>query len=407
MCQSIHNFIKTCEFEEKTPTLWVDRSFIIDGTGKVITGTASKNLDYENLIYNLHNEKLQIKEVQSKHQKNHDNDVAKRVALSLKKTNKNFPERGDLISNEKIYFSNNLFIELNNKDVDKSILKGTLRLFFGTNNAHVTKIKLVNSEKETFAIVSLSKAMPIPIFENLLIQNIDREKYIGGKFLLFLDKYQILKLNNKIKSNIKINNLLDIFDFLDTKFFKSKKEFKQIENLFISESFLEKIIEDLENNTDLINKSGVRDFFQNKYQISTDTLEKLTKDKENINISNNQVIKKIDNLDNLENQYIKIKELLGETLDVNIIDTKEFDRNDLKSLFISKKIYRVDSKIIISDKHLKQLVEIIGFMPDKFSVKDFKDKSNLSRKYAIPYLELLDKIGITQKIDKAGSRKKL
>jgi selenocysteine-specific elongation factor len=158
LCQSIHNFIKTCEFEEKTPTLWVDRSFIIDGTGKVITGTASKNLDYENLIYNLHNEKLQIKEVQSKHQKNHDNDVAKRVALSLKKTNKNFPERGDLLSNEKIYFSNNLFIKLNNKDVDKSILKGTLRLFFGTCNAHVTKIKLVNSEKETFAIVSLSKA---------------------------------------------------------------------------------------------------------------------------------------------------------------------------------------------------------------------------------------------------------
>ena len=206
---------------------------------------------------------------------------------------------------------------------------------------------------------------------------------------------------------IRDSNLLDIFDFLDTKFFESKKEFKQIENLFVSESVLEKIIEDLENNTDLINKSGVKDFFQNKYQISTDTLETLTKDKENINISNNQVIKKIDNYENLENQYIEIKELLGETLEVNIIDTKEFDRNDMKSLFISKKIYRVDSKIIISDKHLKQLVEIIGFMPDKFSVKDFKDKSNLSRKYAIPYLELLDKIGVTQKTDKAGSRKKL
>ena len=90
---------------------------------------------------------------------------------------------------------------------------------------------------------------------------------------------------------------------------------------------------------------------------------------------------------------------------INIIDTKEFDRNDMKSLFISKKIYRVDSKIIISDKHLKQLVEIIGFMPDKFSVKDFKDKSNLSRKYAIPYLELLDKIGITQKLIRQGLEK--
>ena len=296
-CESIHNFIKTCKFEEKTPRLWVDRSFTIDGTGKVVTGTASKDLDYENIIYNLHNEELQIKEVQSRNQKNDKNDVTKRVALSLKKTNKNFPRRGDLLTNEKINFSNNLFIELNNRDVDRSILRGTLRLFFGTNNAHISKIKLINSEKETFAILSLSKAVPIPIFENLLIQNIDRDKYIGGKFLLFPDKNQILKLNKKIKDKIKINNLLDIFDFLDIKFFKNNEEFKQIENLYVNESVLEKIFEDLENNTDSINKAGVKDFFQNNYQISTDILEQLTKDKENITISNNQVIKKIDNFE--------------------------------------------------------------------------------------------------------------
>ncbi len=406
-CESIHNFIKTCKFEEKTPRLWVDRSFTIDGTGKVITGTASKELDYENIIYNQHNEKLQIKEVQSKNQKNNKNDVTKRVALSLKKTNKNFPRRGDLLTNEKINFSNKLFIELNNKDVDKSILKGTLRIFFGTNNAHISTIKLITSEKETFAILNLSKAVPIPIFENLLIQNIDRDKYIGGRFLLFPDKNQIFKLNKKIKDKIKINNLLDIFDFLDIKFFKNNNEFKQIENLYVNELVLEKVFEDLENNTESVNKAGVKDFFQDNYQMSTDILDQITKDKENITISNNQVIKKIDNFEALEDQYIKIKELLGKTLEVNIINTKEFDRGELKDLFLSKKIYRVDSKIIISDEHLKQLVEIIGFMPDEFSVKDFKDKSNLSRKYAIPYLELLDKIGVTQKTDKAGSRKKL
>ena len=136
-------------------------------------------------------------------------------------------------------------------------------------------------------------------------------------------------------------------------------------------------------------------------------MEQLIKGKENIRISNNQIIKKIDNSEALENQYIKIKELLGKELDVNIINTKVFDRNNLRDLFLSEKIYRVDSKIIISDVHLKQLVEIIELMPDEFSIKEFKDKTSLSRKYAIPYLELLDKIGVTQKIDKVGSRKKL
>ena len=94
-CESIHNFIKTCKFEEKTPRLWVDRSFTIDGTGKVVTGTASKDLDYENILYNLHNEELQIKEVQSRNQKNDKNDVTKRVALSLKKQTKIF--QGEVI----------------------------------------------------------------------------------------------------------------------------------------------------------------------------------------------------------------------------------------------------------------------------------------------------------------------
>ena len=136
-------------------------------------------------------------------------------------------------------------------------------------------------------------------------------------------------------------------------------------------------------------------------------MQQLNKDKENITISNNQIIKKIDNSEALENQYIKIKELLGKALDVNIINTKDFDRNNLRDLFLSEKIYRVDSKIIISDVHLKQLVEIIELIPDEFSIKEFKDKTSLSRKYAIPYLELFDKIGVTQKIDKVGSRKKL
>ena len=92
-CKSIHNFIKTCKFEEKTPRLWVDRSFTIDGTGNVVTGTASIDLDYENILYNLHNEELQIKEVQSKNQKNYKNDVTKRVALSLKKNKQKFSQK--------------------------------------------------------------------------------------------------------------------------------------------------------------------------------------------------------------------------------------------------------------------------------------------------------------------------
>ena len=69
------------------------------------------------------------------------------------------------------------------------------------------------------------------------------------------------------------------------------------------------------------------------------------------------------------------------------------------------KIYRVNSKLIISDKHLEKLISIVKKLPKNFSVTDFKEESNLSRKYSILYLELLDKLKITTKIDKSGIRK--
>ena len=44
---------------------------------------------------------------------------------------------------------------------------------------------------------------------------------------------------------------------------------------------------------------------------------------------------------------------------------------------------------------------------DNFSVKDFKEQSSLTRKYAIPFLEFLDKEFVTKKIDSSGLRKKI
>ncbi|MFL2696147.1 MAG: SelB C-terminal domain-containing protein, partial [Candidatus Actinomarina sp.] len=141
--------------------------------------------------------------------------------------------------------------------------------------------------------------------------------------------------------------------------------------------------------------------------IKIEIIEEILKNYDDIYISNNQLLKGNNNQDILISEYKKIYNLLGEGLDVNIIDTKSFDRNYLKELFLIKKIYRVDSKLIIADIHLEKLIGILKKLPENFSISDFKDASNLSRKYSIPYLELLDKLKITTKIDKSGKRKKL
>jgi len=407
MRKQIHEFIQSCTFPKKIPSLWVDRSFTIDGTGKVITGTANKGFDYENVIYNLHNEKLQIKEVQSKHKKNNDEITQKRIALSLKKTNKLFPRRGDLLTNKPISFSEDLFIELNDIDIKESFLKGTLRIFFGTDNAHIKKIKIIYSENNIYAYLNISKVVPIPDFENLLIQNVDKNIFKGGVFLFFLAKNQIKELNKKLKNLDRVFSLLDIFNIVDEKFIDAGQNFRKIKGCYINENIFEEINTSLNGDIDLINKLGVEEYFRSKYQVTIEVIKEIINKIENLSVSNNQLLKKMDSHENLNSQYKKICELLGHTLEVNIIDTKDFNRDDLKELFLIKSIYRVNSKIIISDKHLNKLIKLIESLPNEFKIKDFKEVSKLSRKYTVPYLELLDKLGITTKIDKSGTRKKI
>ena len=407
MRKQIHEFIQSCTFPKKIPSLWVDRSFTIDGTGKVITGTANKGFDYENVIYNLHNEKLQIKEVQSKHKKNDDEITQKRIALSLKKTNKLFPRRGDLLTNKPISFSEDLFIELNDIDIKESFLKGTLRIFFGTDNAHIKKIKIIYSENNIYAYLNISKVVPIPDFENLLIQNVDKNIFKGGVFLFFLEKNQIKELNKKLKNLDRVYSLLDIFNIVDEKFIDAGQNFRKIKGCYINENIFEEINTSLNGDIDLINKLGVEEYFRSKYQVTIEVIKEIINKIENLSVSNNQLLKKMHSHENLNSQYKKICELLGHTLEVNIIDTKDFNRDDLKELFLIKSIYRVNSKIIISDKHLNKLIKLIESLPNEFKIKDFKEVSKLSRKYTVPYLELLDKLGITTKIDKSGTRKKI
>jgi hypothetical protein len=300
-----------------------------------------------------------------------------------------------------------LFIKLNTEYNNNLFSKGTSRIFFGTDYANIEKINFIKTDQNTYICVTISKTVPLPEFENVIIQNIDKHQIIGGEFLFFINNEQNQKINKEIKNSNRINNLLEVFNSLNIKYFNEGSKFTRINDDYINESILNDIFEILENDFSKINKSGVIEYFNKKFQIKIGIIEEILKNYDDIYISNNQLLKGNNNQDILISEYKKIYNLLGEGLDVNIIDTKSFDRNYLKELFLIKKIYRVDSKLIISDIHLEKLIGILKKLPENFSISDFKDASNLSRKYSIPYLELLDKLKITTKIDKSGKRKKL
>jgi selenocysteine-specific elongation factor len=85
----------------------------------------------------------------------------------------------------------------------------------------------------------------------------------------------------------------------------------------------------------------------------------------------------------------------------------KYDKEAVKALFMNNYLYRINKKLVISGDHRDKLIGLLKTLPEAFTVKEFKDATNLSRKYAIPYLEFLDSESLTTKIDDSGKRKKL
>ena len=125
-----------------------------------------------------------------------------------------------------------------------------------------------------------------------------------------------------------------------------------------------------------------------------------------INIINNQLFVNRNAGIDLE-IYQNVIDEISNDLSVKYVDINRFDKESIKELFMNEYLYRVNKNIIISKEHKLQLIDILEKLPDIFDVSEFKEVSKLSRKFAIPYLEFLDKYLYTSKIDSSGKRKKL
>ncbi len=406
--KEIVEFIKECKFKESIASMWVDRSFIIDGIGRVITGTASSSFNTDKIYFTSEKEKLEIKELQSINESYEDSSNSKRIAISLKKNNRKFPKKGSLLTNENINFSNLLFVKYKNKITDKSFYKGTRRIFIGTTSVLIRNIWNIDSKSYTYGLIELNKKIPIINNENFVIQNIENNKFFGGEFQFFINNKFLKKyIINQSTKNKKIDSLYDLFTVLEENFVQGNVKTVSIDNWYIKEEVLNNIEEDINENYKQINKTGFVKYINSKYFIDQEILDKLVKHFNNINIIEDQIIKNLKNEEEDNKIFNDIKSKLGKTLEVNKVDINRYDKESIKSLFITQKIYRISKSIIIADFHLEILLKHLEKLPAEFTVSSFKDETKLSRKYAIPMLELLDKKLFTSKINTSGDRKKL
>ena len=406
--KEIVEFIKECKFKENNASMWIDRSFIIEGIGRVITGTANSSFTTDKIYYSSEGGKLEVKELQSINESYEDSLNSKRIAISLKKNNKKFPKKGNLLTNETISFTNLLFVKFKNKITDKKFHKGTRRMFLGTTSVLIKNIWNIDSESHTYGLIELNKKIPIVNNENFVIENIENNMFFGGEFQFFISNKFLKKyIINKSVTKKKIDSLYDLFTVLEKNFVYENMKTVNIDKWYIKKETLNNMEKDLNENYKQINKIGFIKYINSKYFIEKEIVDKLVENFNNLNIIEDQITINLKNEEKDSKTFKDIKSKLGKTLEVNEIDISEYDKESIKSLFLAEKIYRISKKIIITDSHFEILLKHIEKLPIEFTVSGFKDETKLSRKYAIPMLELLDKKLITSKINTSGDRKKL
>ena len=402
----IYEFFNKSESNINPPSLWVDRVFSIEGIGKVITGTASKNMSFDKVFVNDQQTQLDIREVESMGQKlNTLITSSSRIAISLK-NNKSDPRKGSLLTNQLIEKTTYMLIRPNT-DSALFLEKGTLRIYVGTHTQIIKKCRAIKIDNKIFLLVQLEKSIPILSLQKVLVHNLSKKMFVGGSIVHSTNNsYLIKKLNRDFRMKDNINSE-EIFTLIPENLIANNSiGFKRIGKFFIKNNDLKTLEENIKSNIIEINKSGVGSYFYKNFYIEEKELKKLIVDFKSIKIQKDQIVE--NKILDIDSQLLaELKSQLGNALNVNEVDLRKYDTEAIKSLFMNGCLFRVTKNIVISEDHKNQLTEIIDSLPDKFSVTDFKEQSSLTRKYAIPYLEFLDKELVTQKIDSSGLRTKI
>ena len=402
--QVINSFFKETDAHEEA-TIWVDRTFSIDGIGTVVTGTASKGLDLGNLYVSNYKSPLEVKKIQSLG-KDIDKIVStSRIAISLKKNPSQPLQRGDVLSNNLLDQSEYLILETKNETLSFEA-KDTTRAYIGTSNQIVKQVECLSVEGKNYVVIRLDKPISAVEGQNILLHNLAKNDFLGGEVILKTNNnYQIKKLL-KNKEILNKNLLLEILTFTPKKYINKNISYIELEDKFLSSQNLDLLDKKITDNLQTINNIGVEDYFYKMLFIEKRLIAKIFDQISKFDLVKNQIVHKKKTTIDLEIYKMILNEITVE-LSINEVDLSKYEKEAVKTLFMNNYLYRLNKKLIISDLHKNSLIELLKDLPDIFTVKEFKDLANLSRKYAIPYLEFLDSESLTAKIEDSGKRKKL
>jgi selenocysteine-specific elongation factor len=99
--------------------------------------------------------------------------------------------------------------------------------------------------------------------------------------------------------------------------------------------------------------------------------------------------------EDMETHWSRAEAMLRSDLAVPVATELGLDPELLHLMIRNGHLVRISDDLVFLPEQIEQIVSIIEGMDTGFTVADFRDRTGLSRKYAVPVLEWSDKEGLT------------
>jgi len=447
---------KLTKFNREIFRMFIDRVFIVKGFGTVVTGTVSSGeAEVGNKLELLPDfNQLKIRGLQSHDEKVKKITIGQRAAINIQSTDKVDIKRGSHLA-LKGYFATTSLIAVKFTPLLKKSknLKHNqrIRLHLGTQES-IGRILLINKKnKTTFpAFIKLERPIIASCKDRFVVRSYSPVSTIGGGVVLdinvigkwgnikqYIDTlfkcsndrelvhtildysiktvYNINSLSKKMGISVDLlNNFLSkcsdiIYIQSKEKWLVSSSQLERLENLIIL--WLQK-----NHNKNEYKNGFIKEEINEQLKLNRNILEyilsKLVKDKKiKLDREYYSLIDFVINLSENDKNILDHFELILDKDEFNIQSVKELSSSINQNLKTVNKIVKIQAnlnKLFVLNDELVLTIKNFEIIKEKIinhfinhenmNVKQFKEMFDISRKYAVPLLEFLDKKKITYRV---------
>ncbi len=434
--------------------MFLDRVFTMKGFGTIVTGTVSSGEakigdELEILPYS---KIVKIRGIESHDKKTDKILLGDRAAINIQTKDKLPITRGNHLSTAH-YFKNSELIAVKIKKLKKIKNNQRIRFHVGTQES-IGRLLFTGKNVKSYygALIKLEKKIICSFSDRFILRSFSPISTIGGGVILDSTVSGRWK-----KKSLYVNNLFDADSISERIKIIIEEDVYKVYNLDslskkigFSNSVLENYLEKIDDILYLKNNNVTWIITLSKYKFIKDVIKKILEKKHHDNPDKKGFIKeeinsqinydlnfldlilkklskeKIIKFENerfsligfsitLSNEEKNVSDVIIDILNKEGLATSNIDELSMqikKDKFFLKRILRIQisnndlinisNNIIITKKnYLKLLDQVYKFFRENetMNVKEFKNITNTTRKYAVPLLEYLDKNKITYRID--------